>query len=339
MRVPSTRRVLGIGLGLASAGIAGGVAAERAMIRSQRRRPDPAAGADTGVGPDSSGHLLTMSDGGRLRVIEQGQGPAIVLVHGITLSAAVWHEQLTGLAARHRVVAYDQRGHGASTPGHDGVTLDRLVADLREVIDLLELGPALLVGHSMGGMVALRLLAGDPEAAKGHGRVGALALVATSASPVVGSGVPGVRGAVAAARPLLARASWLTSRLPGPSLGAGDLGFLLARVTFGAEPSSSQVTLTRDVTAAVPARVSATLLGEIVHFDEMATLDHLALPALVVVGTNDLMTPVGHAQAMSEALADAELVVLEGCGHMIMMERAAELDAELLWLADRAGLA
>lgn len=347
--MPSTKRLVGLGMGLATAGVAGGLTAERAMVRAHRRRPDPAAGVDTGLDADTAGHLLTMSDGGRLRVVEQGRGPAIVLIHGITLSSAVWHEQLPALAAAgYRAVAYDQRGHGSSTPGADGISLGRLAADLGEVLDALDLGPAMVVGHSMGGMVALRWLTGGPDAATGpsgpssggpaRGRVAALALVATSASPVVGSGLPGVRAAVAAARPLLARADWLTSRLPGPSLGRGDLGFLLARVTFGADPSASQVTLTRDVTAGVPARVSAGLLGEIVHFDEMASLRSLTLPTLVVVGTNDLMTPAGHARAMAGELADGELIVLDGCGHMVMMERAAELDAALLALAERAGM-
>lgn len=328
-----------IGLVLAGAGVAGltgGIVAERAMIRAQRRRPDPDAGVDTGLRPDVIGRTLTMSDGGRLRVVEQGTGPAMVLVHGFTLAAAIWHFQLPALAAAgYRVVAYDQRGHGASTAGREGLTLDRLAADLGQVLDALDLDRAVVVGHSMGGMVALRHLAADPQAAAGHGRVGGLALVATSANPVVGSGVPGARAVIAAARPLLARAGWATSRLPGPSLGGGDLSFLLARATFGDQPSTSQVTLTRDITAAVPAKVAAELLTEIVRFDEFATLARLDLPTTVVVGTNDLMTPVRHAQAMAECIPGADLVVLEGCGHMVMLERPRELATALEDLAGR----
>ncbi|MDQ2723955.1 MAG: alpha/beta hydrolase [Actinomycetota bacterium] len=328
-----------VGLVLAGAGVAGvtgGIVAERAMIRAQRQRPDPVAGVDTGLRPDVIGRLLTMSDGGRLRVLEQGTGPAILLLHGITLAASIWHFQLPELAAAgYRVVAYDQRGHGASTVGREGLTLDRLAADLAEVLDALDLGQVVLVGHSMGGMVALRYLAGDREATTGHGRIGALALVATSANPVVGSGIPGARAVIAAARPLLSRAAWATSRLPGPSLGGGDLSFLLARVTFGDEPSTSQVALTRDITAAVPARVAAELLSEIVRYDEFATLDHLDLPTTIVVGTNDLMTPVRHARTMTDVIAGADLVTLEGCGHMVMLERPEELATALEKLAGR----
>lgn len=233
------------------------------------------------------------------------------------------------------MVAYDQRGHGASTVGREGLTLDRLAADLAEVLDALDLRHVVLVGHSMGGMVALRYLAGDREAATGHGRIGALALVATSANPVIGSGIPGARAVIAAARPLLSRAAWATSRLPGPSLGGGDLSFLLARVTFGDEPSTSQVALTRDITAAVPARVAAELLSEIVRYDEFTTLDRLDLPTTIVVGTNDLMTPVRHARTMTDVIAGADLVTLEGCGHMVMLERPEELATALEKLAGR----
>ncbi|MDQ2726250.1 MAG: alpha/beta hydrolase [Actinomycetota bacterium] len=331
------KSILGLVLAGASvAGVAGGLVAERALIRAQRQRPDPMAGVDTGLRPDVIGRVLTMSDGARLRVLEQGTGPAIMLLHGITLAAPIWHFQLPELAAGgYRVVAYDLRGHGASTVGREGLTLDRLAADLAEVLEVLDLRQAVLVGHSMGGMVTLRYLAADREAATGHGRIGALALVATSANPVVGSGIPGARAVVAAARPLIARAAFATSRLPGPSLGGGDLSFLLARATFGDDPSTSQVALTRDITAAVPARVAAGLLGEIVRFDEFATLERLDLPTTIVVGTNDLMTPIGHARTMSDVIGGADLVILEGCGHMVMLERPRELAAALEALAGR----
>ncbi|MDQ6836997.1 MAG: alpha/beta hydrolase [Actinomycetota bacterium] len=325
-----------VGLALAGAGVVGGLVAERALIRAQRQRPDPSAGVDTTLRPEAIAQVLTLSDGGRLRVLEQGAGPPIVLIHGITLAASIWHFQLPALAAAgYRVVAYDQRGHGASSVGREGLTLDRLAADLAEVLDALDLRQAVLVGHSMGGMVALRHLAGDPEAAAGHGRVGALALLATSANPVIGSAIPGARRAVAALGPLLARMAWATSRLPGPSLGRGDLSFLLARVTFGDEPSTSQVALTRDVTAAVPAKVAAELLSEIIRFDESAILEHLALPTTVMVGTHDLMTPLRHARAMTDIIAGADLIALEGCGHMVMLERPRELIAALDHLARR----
>lgn len=327
-----------IGLGVAGAGIAGGYAAERTLIARQRRRPDPVAEVDVGLRPEVRGTTLTTSDGARLRVLQQGHGPTILLLHGITLSAAAWHFQLPDLAAAgYRVVAYDQRGHGASTVGREGLTFDRLAADLGEVMDQLLIDEdAVLVGHSMGGMVALRHLASVPADADGTGRVRGLALVATSADPIVGSGLPGLGALVGAGGPVLTTMGRLSRRLPGPSLGSGDLSFLLARVTFGSDPSTSQVALVREITNAVPAKVAAELLAQIVSFDERPVLERIAVPSTVVVGTNDLMTPVRHARALVRKLGDAELVILEGCGHQVMVERPDELTDALVALAKRA---
>lgn len=92
---------------------------------------------------------------GRLRVSDGGTGaPTIVFVHGLGGDHSVWDAQAAHLRRRHRVVAYDQRGHGESTAaGADGYTFDALADDLEAVHRALDLGPVVLVGHSMGGGV------------------------------------------------------------------------------------------------------------------------------------------------------------------------------------------
>jgi len=261
-------------------------------------------------------------------------GPAVVLLHGVTLGAAIWAYQLAALrAAGLRVVALDQRGHGTSTIGDAGLSLDRLAADVTEVCDRLGVADAVLVGHSMGGMVALRLLAGGGS---GAARVRGLALVATSASPVLGSGLPGASAVHGGARRLSAPGRRLSSWVPGAALPRHDLGFVLARITFGSSPSARHIALTQQVTAAVPARVAAELVLEIARFDETAALERVAVPTTVVVGTADVLTPLHHAEAMAAAIPGAELVVLDGCGHMVMLERHEQLDAIVVALAARA---
>jgi non-heme chloroperoxidase len=327
-----------VGLGVAGAGVIGGLAAERALVRRLREAPDPAIGEDQVVGSDVVAREVVTEDGTRLRVLDHGTGPPVLLLHGVTLSADIWHYQLDELAsAGFRVLALDLRGHGRSQAGEARLTLARLAGDVDDVLRQLDLVDVMLVGHSMGGMVALRYLSADPGRAAGRDRVSALALVATSASPVGGSGVPGAAALAAVVRPLAARSAWLTSRLPGPSLPGNDLAFLLTRVVFGDRPSATQVVLTEKITAEVPARVSAELLADIVGFDEAAALDRVDLPATVVVGTNDVMTPIRHARAMVERIGGAELVVLEGCGHMVMLERHRELSDVVVALAGRSG--
>ncbi len=79
-----------------------------------------------------------------------------MLLHGITFSARTWTYQFEDLALRYRLLAVDQRGHGASKGGTGKWDLGRLALDLAELLERLDLRDAVLVGHSMGGMVALR---------------------------------------------------------------------------------------------------------------------------------------------------------------------------------------
>jgi pimeloyl-ACP methyl ester carboxylesterase len=188
----------------------------------------------------------------------------------------------------------------------------------------------------MGGMVAVKALAGDPVLAAGGGRVAALALVATSANPVRGSGVPGAGAAIRALQPALSRSAWLTSRIPGPTLPKADLAYLLARINFGDDPEPAEVALTQQLVTAVRAHVTGALLVEILRLDDLAALSGVDLPAAVVVGTRDLVTPVRHGRALAGAITGAELTILEGCGHMVMLERPDDVDAILAKLAARS---
>jgi pimeloyl-ACP methyl ester carboxylesterase len=320
----------------AGAGIAGGVAVQHAVARRFQKGPERAPLAELAAPAGVREHQIAVSDGGSVYVVEHGPGTGrpVLLLHGVTLSSAVWHYQLRDLAAAGlRVAALDFRGHGRSLAGTEGYTIDRLAADVEEVSVALGLEGLVLVGHSMGGMVALRMLGRDPGLAGGEGRVGALMLAATSASPVRHRGVPLARGLVAAAQPLLMRSAALSARLPGPTLPANDLAFLLARITFGVEASVGEVSFTGSLTSAVAARVSAALLLEIVRFDAEAVLGSIRLPTAVVAGDHDLMTPVSHAEAMASAIPGASLEVLAGCGHMVMLERRREVDRLLTGLA------
>ncbi len=324
-----------IGLGAAGAGLAGGWLTQRAVVRRAQGRPDPFADLEHGLPEDVRSRTLTMSDGAGLHVYQAGAGRAVLLLHGITLSAAVWHLQFRPLvAAGFEVVAVDLRGHGRSDA--TGLTLDRLAEDVAEVLEQLDLTDVVLVGHSMGGMVAIRMLAGDPVAAKGGGRVGALGLMATTADPMGGAGVPGHRLLGATLAPLLRGGGRLAGHLPGPTLPRWDGAYLLARINFGRDPSASQVALTRDLVSDTRVRVSAELILQILRVDDVASLASVDLPATVVVGTRDVVTPVRHARALADAVGGAELLVLDGCGHMVMLERPAEVAGAIVALAARS---
>lgn len=328
--------------GLAGAGIVAAVASwtavNRAAVQRFTRTPDHVRPGELRMPPDLTEHTLEMSDGWRVRVVERGphDGPPVLLLHGITLGASVWPYQFAALPdAGLRVVAPDLRGHGLSGGAVAGpetgtgaplMTLDRMAADVAELMERLDLEGVTVVGHSMGGMVILRLLGSAPDLAAGRGRVSGLVLAGTTAHATRGRGVPGLAEAIALAQPLVSSASGLAARLPGPTLPANDLAFLLARITFGQESSPRQVAFTGKLTSEVPVRVSAGLMLEILRFDATAVLPGIRMPTTVVVGGHDLMTPAPQAEYLASHIAGAELVVLPGCGHMLMLERPDELN-------------
>jgi pimeloyl-ACP methyl ester carboxylesterase len=261
-------------------------------------------------------------------------------------------------------VALDLRGHGGSdgrthdaertaeAAGPPALTIDRLAGDVSEVMDALDLDRVILVGHSMGGMVALRLVGTESGPAggggQGHGqgqgwgggggggRGAGLVLASTAANVTRHRGVPGLSDAVGLAQPLVSSASGVAARLPGPTLPAHDVAFLLARVIFGDHSSPRQVAFTGRLTSEVPMRVSAGLLLDILRFNADDVLDAIRVPTTVVVGEKDLMTPRPQAEYLAAHIEGAELVVLGGCGHMLMLERPDELNRAIIGVAQRA---
>jgi non-heme chloroperoxidase len=280
---------------------------------------------------DVEHHFVRLDDGGRLHVLERGSGPPVVLLHGITLSAAIWAPQLRTLADGHRVLAVDQRGHGQSLAGSDEYSIDRLARDLLQMLEDLDVRSAVLAGHSMGGMVALQAAARSPSELAG--RVSSLVLMATTGGPVVQGPAPGLVGTVLAAA---GRASLLRVERRGKGLlPGGDMGTWIARANFGRRPLAADVELTRSVIAAMPPRPVASLAASLLAFDVRSELPGIEVPARVLVGGSDRFTPPRAARSLAEALPNASLVVYPGAGHMLMLERSEEV-TEVLSTAARA---
>ncbi|MGH8987591.1 MAG: alpha/beta fold hydrolase, partial [Acidimicrobiales bacterium] len=198
----------------------------------RRVGPEGVAAAGLTLPPDLRHHFVETSDGGRVHVVERGEGPTSVLVHGITLCAATWAPQLRTLEGR--VVAVDQRGHGQSRAGREGYAFDRLGADLLEVLEALGVRDAVLVGHSMGGMVAQLLALTRPDDLSRHVR--RLLLVATTHGPIL---TPPIAAAATAALSRLLRAAERRGRGPLPRAAT----VWAARAAFGASPSPAAVEL------------------------------------------------------------------------------------------------
>lgn len=324
------RRPLLVGIGAAAGGaiVVGGAAAvaARAYLRREYARDDPAADHSFDELADLVHHQIPTYDGGELHVMERGAADArpLVFVHGVTLSGEIWRYQLRDLADQYRVLAVDQRGHGLSRAGSDGYGLDRLGRDLVTVLTALDLTGAVLIGHSMGGFAVMQVLVGHPDVVKD--RVAGVVLTNTAAE-------------VARSRPawtasLAKRAIAGATRLPRPARPNPYLVYLGSRYTFGRDPSPAHVRFIGELGAALPSDVFASSVVGFFDMDLRPALRAVRVPALVVAGSHDRLTPVRAARQIVDNLPGAELVVLEGAGHTIMLERHDELNHLIRTFAD-----
>ncbi|MDQ1374287.1 MAG: hypothetical protein QOJ09_1625, partial [Actinomycetota bacterium] len=241
-----------------------------------------------------------------------------VLTHGWTNDRRVWGAVAARLVEHgHRVVVWNQRGHGGSTGGDDGYTVEAIGADVRAVLEQLDLHDVVLVGHSMGGMASMAFLTAHPDARR---RVAAVALVATASGDVgVKGGRMGERIATQViAHPRLERA-----------LASASIGPLLVRNTVGRRAVHSHLEAVRELFVATPPEVRSGFLGAMAQMDLAEALGELDIPSVVVVGARDRLTPPALSRRLANALPGARLAVLDDFGHMLPLEAPVEL-ADLL---------
>ncbi|MFJ3925531.1 alpha/beta fold hydrolase [Streptomyces sp. NPDC090022] len=268
--------------------------------------------------PAARRELVAVSaDGARLHVEVHGEdgAPAVVLAHGWTCSTAFWAAQVRALAADHRVVVYDQRGHGRSPAAREystTVLADDLVAVLRATLGEGE--KAVVGGHSMGGMTIMAA-AGRPEFAA---HASAALLCSTGPARLVEEArvVPLRAGP---ARTRITRAV-LGSRAPlGPVTPLGKKVLKYATMAPGAAPE--KVEACARIVHACPTAVRHQWSRVLAGLDLERNLTLLTVPTAVVGGTDDRLTPIGHARGLAAALPNCTgLTELTGVGHMTPVE-------------------
>ncbi len=244
-------------------------------------------------------------------------GPAttVVLAHGWTLTRASWLPVVERLvAAGMRVVTYDQRGHGQSSPLRGQPTVRMLGDDLAAVLDVVApQGHVVLGGHSMGGMTVMAYAGLHPDDFRS--RVVGTVLVATSAGNLENR-LPALE----------ARAMALAARMPRIPTGRFVTTRGQRRLLFGPGADPAQVQLTRDMVANTSLPTLGRFFGALGEHDESEALTQLAgIPTVVLVGDHDKLTPLRHGRRLAELVPHAELRVLPGRGHMLMYEATDEV--------------
>jgi 3-oxoadipate enol-lactonase len=247
-----------------------------------------------------------------------GGGTAVVMLHGVGGGSAAWAGQLESFAAAgYRAIAWDAPGYGR-TPAIEPYDMAGLARSLESLLDALAAPRIVLLGHSMGGMLAQEAVIGFPR------KIAGLVLAATS--PAFGK----------------PDGSWqqdfLRERL-GP-LDAGrtmaDLAPALVERMVGPDADPAGVRLAIEVMSRVPGDTYRKALAAIVGFDRRAALGAIAVPVLALAGEHDATAPPAVMEKMAQKIPGAEYLLLARCGHLANLERPGAFDAAVLdWLRRR----
>jgi non-heme chloroperoxidase len=329
LHIPRSRRsLLAVG---AAATLVGGAVAYRKVAASRLRELEPGAPTTQpaslraaldelgwGTVETPSRLTLTTADGADLAVWDIGEGPTVALPHCWGGTHAIWVPVARRLVeSGHRVVLYDQRGHGASTRGTAELTIMTLADDFAAVLAARQVEDAVLAGHSMGGMTIMALATHRPAILAARAR--AVVLVATAAADL-GSGA--------------AAAEWFAANLiasPAVSLALrSPAGNRFVRGVFGVNPVRAQMDLTRMLFAETTPQVRAGFLSSMSTMNLLEGIATIGIPTTVMVGTRDRLTSPSRADQMVHAIRGAHLVTLPGRGHMLPLEDPDAVTAEIV---------
>jgi pimeloyl-ACP methyl ester carboxylesterase len=252
--------------------------------------------------------MVEFVEAGRLKIAYQrvGEGPPLVFVHGAGEDSRIWRPQLAGLSGEFTVVAWDEPGAGRSSDLPERFGLTDFADELAALIDTLRLGPAHVAGLSWGGTVVLELYRRHPEL------VETLIMIDTYAGWKGSLPAAEIEARVAGAHQMLAAPhERFDPTLPG---------------LFATDPPAEFVSLLAAIAADVRPATLGRELAIMAEADLSDLLPHVSIPTLLIWGRLDARSPLTVAHQFEEAIADTELVVIEGAGHLSNLERPEQVN-------------
>jgi 3-oxoadipate enol-lactonase len=257
----------------------------------------------------------------RVREIEMayddvGRGPAVVLLHGFPFNRSMWAEQQRALAAAYRVITPDLRGMGETTSGDGPATMEEMAHDVAALMDKLGVGRAAVGGLSMGGYVALAFY-------RRH-RLRARALILADTRP--GADTDDAR------RTREEQAQKILKEGTG-AIADDFLKKVLTSETLSERPEV--VARVREMILKTDARgAAAALRGMAVRHDQTSFLEDVIVPTLILVGSEDQLTPPKEAELMRREIRGSRVEVIENASHLSNVERPAEFNLALKTFLD-----
>jgi 3-oxoadipate enol-lactonase len=253
--------------------------------------------------------------------------PVLLFLHGVGSDARVWAPQLLHFRPRYRCVAWTMPGFGDSprlpAPTGEGMTWDGMTEAVLELLDVLEIEKAAIIGHSLGGMIAQHFGARHVDRLS--------ALVLSGASPSFGD--PNGEW----------QKEWVRARVEPLESGQKlvDLGPKMIRGMMGPnEPDAGGLTLALEALSVVTEKAFVDAIRLTATFEGRAGLESLgAVPTLCLAGEHDGNAPAKMMARMAEKIPGARYVCLEGRGHLANLENPAAYNAALEAFFAQAGIA
>lgn len=250
-----------------------------------------------------------VADGIRLRVLEAGEGPPLLLLHGLSASHDIWEHVVDGFADRHRVVAPDLPGHGESAKPDAPYTIDFYAGVVRSLARELGVERAIVAGSSLGGKIALELACWYPRFVR------ALVLAAPAGEYARGLR-PFGKAIQALSRPAVMRVA-LERALEQTFYDRTRVGHVTRRRILGERLAAPDFP---DFARAVARSVGGVLAAE------TQPLQCVTQPVLAIWGREDRIVPLQRSRALERAIPHARVRIVERCGHVAMLEQPEEFN-------------
>lgn len=243
---------------------------------------------------------------------DAGSGPVVVLLHGYPFNRSLWRAQVTALQENYRVIVPDLRGHGATAIMPGPATMEQMAGDIAGLLDNLNIEQATIGGLSLGGYVALAFYRLFPF------RVLSLILAATRAQGDSDEAKQNREVQAAKAR---------NEGMEG--IADALLPKLLTAETVAKRPEI--VKHLRGMMASTnPEGAAAALQGMATRQDQTSFLSEIAAPTLILVGSEDAITPPADAELMHREIKGSRLEIIAGAGHVVNLEQPEEFNAAVL---------
>ena len=265
--------------------------------------------------------IVTSNDGTRLSTVSMGSGTPVVLAHGFGLDMHCWNVVADDLVSKgFKVIAFDQRGHGRTDVGSEGVGSRQMVDDYLAILRAYDVSGGILVGHSMGGFLAIRALIERPTEMASHLR--GCVLMATFAGDI--------------------NRKNLQNRIQIPMIQSGLMSKLIrsdtsaaffAKSVIGDEKHPAMMNAFTATFRKSNLKQLVPILTAFVKEDRYDQLGNVSLPCRIVVGEKDKTTPPFHTDWLHRGIKGSTLKRIPKMGHMLNWESPEILVEEITALA------